>query len=160
MYEDANVFISSVKICAICTVRQIKGRRINQDSQKRNTMKLLKIIQFWLRKCVKIAIYVKYSFAKFTNFVYTCITCGICSHIQLKSGKISTRNTKNIHKICKLRKSIFSVFYNISQPNFGIFLILKGSFLEFCFFAKSKNLSMVQIVHCFIRLPALSRSGQ
>ena len=35
---------------------------------------------------------------------------------------ISARNT-NILKICKLRKAIFSVFYNISQPNFAILLI-------------------------------------
>ena len=36
-------------------------------------------------------------------------------------------------KICKLGKAIFSVFYNISQPNFGICLILKGSFRDFSF---------------------------
>jgi hypothetical protein len=44
--------------------------------------------------------YRKYSLAKFAYFQYICIT-------------ISARNT-NILKICKLRKAIFSVFYNIS----------------------------------------------
>ncbi len=29
----------------------------------------------------------------------------------------SARNTK-IYKICKLRTAIFSIFYNISRPNF------------------------------------------
>ena len=38
-----------------------------------------------------------------------------------KMVTISARNT-NILKICKLRKAIFSVFYNISQPNFAILL--------------------------------------
>ena len=37
------------------------------------------------------------------------------------------RNTK-VHKICKLRKRIFSVFYNISPPNLPILLILTCSF--------------------------------
>ena len=37
------------------------------------------------------------------------------------------RNNTNISKICKLRKTIFSVFYNISPSNFAILLIL-GSF--------------------------------
>ena len=32
----------------------------------------------------------------------------------------SARNT-NIYKICKLRRAIFSVFYNISQPNLAGF---------------------------------------
>ena len=36
-------------------------------------------------------------------------------------------NTK-VYQICKLCKAIFSVFYNISQPNFAILLILVSSF--------------------------------
>jgi hypothetical protein len=36
---------------------------------------------------------------------------------------ISARNTK-VYKICKLCKAITSAFYNISQPNFAILLIL------------------------------------
>jgi hypothetical protein len=36
---------------------------------------------------------------------------------------ISARNTK-VYKICKLCKAIFSAFYNISQSNFAILLIL------------------------------------
>jgi hypothetical protein len=39
-----------------------------------------------------------------------------------KMVTISARNT-NILKICKVRKAIFSAFYNISQPNFAIFII-------------------------------------
>ncbi len=38
------------------------------------------------------------------------------------------------HKICELRKAIFCVFYNILRPNFGILLLLKGSFWEYRFF--------------------------
>jgi hypothetical protein len=44
-----------------------------------------------------------------------------------KMVTISARNT-NILKICKLRKAIFSVFYNISLPNFAILLISLCSF--------------------------------
>ncbi len=46
---------------------------------------------------------------------------------------ISTSNTKTL-KICKFRKAIFSVFNNTSRPNFGILLLLKGSFQEFRLF--------------------------
>ncbi len=37
------------------------------------------------------------------------------------------RNTI-VYKICKLRTDIFSLFYNISRPNFVILLILRCSF--------------------------------
>ena len=40
---------------------------------------------------------------------------------------ISARNTK-VYKIFELCKAIFSVFYNISQPNIVILLILVCSF--------------------------------
>jgi hypothetical protein len=39
----------------------------------------------------------------------------------------AARNTK-VYKICKLYKATFSAFYNISQPNFAILLILVCSF--------------------------------
>jgi hypothetical protein len=54
---------------------------------------------------------------------------------------ISARNT-NIYKICKLRKAIFSVFYNISQP---IFAILR----EFAFLSRSKISLTCNVVYCF-----------
>jgi hypothetical protein len=38
-----------------------------------------------------------------------------------KMVTIAARNA-NILKICKLRKAIFSTFYNISKPNFAILL--------------------------------------
>jgi hypothetical protein len=41
-----------------------------------------------------------------------------------KMVAISARNTK-VYKLCK---AIFSAFYNISQPNFAILLILVCSF--------------------------------
>jgi hypothetical protein len=40
---------------------------------------------------------------------------------------INIYNT-NIYKICELQKATFSSFYNISQPNFAILLILRCSF--------------------------------
>ena len=40
-----------------------------------------------------------------------------------ENGNFPPHNT-NIYKICKLRKTIFYVFYNISLPNFAILLIL------------------------------------
>ena len=58
-----------------------------------------------------------------------------------KMVTISTRNI-NILKICKLRKAIFSVFYNILQPNFAILLILISSLFipVFTFFCLNKKL--------------------
>jgi hypothetical protein len=56
-----------------------------------------------------------------------------------KMVTVSARNT-NIYKICKLRKAIFSVFYNISQPNFTILLILISSLREFTFFCLDQKL--------------------
>ena len=44
-----------------------------------------------------------------------------------KMETFSARNT-NIYKICKLYRAIFSVFYNISPPNFAILLIFRSSF--------------------------------
>ena len=65
--------------------------------------------------------------SKFANFVYVHITRGKINHFRgnfsSKMVTFSARNT-NVYKICKLRKAIFSVFYNISPPNFAILLIL------------------------------------
>jgi hypothetical protein len=48
---------------------------------------------------------------------------------------ISARNTK----VYKIRMAIFSAFYNISQPNIAILLILVcRSFREYTFLARSK----------------------
>jgi hypothetical protein len=58
----------------------------------------------------------------------------IVTIFELKMVTISARNT-NILKICKLRKAIFSVFYNISQPNFAILLI--SIFTNFIMFFSS-----------------------
>jgi hypothetical protein len=56
------------------------------------------------------------------------VECNIVfSQFEPKMVTISARNT-NILKICKLRKAIFSVFYNISQLNFAILLISLCSF--------------------------------
>ena len=44
-----------------------------------------------------------------------------------KMVTFSARNT-NVYKICKLRRAIFSIFYNISPPNFAILPILISSF--------------------------------
>jgi hypothetical protein len=53
----------------------------------------------------------KYSLAKFPNLY--CIRAEIVPIFGSKMVTISARNT-NIYKMCKLRKAIFSVFYNIS----------------------------------------------
>ena len=45
----------------------------------------------------------------------------------LMCAAISVRNTK-VYKVCQICKAIFSTFYNISQPNFTISLILVCSF--------------------------------
>ena len=42
-------------------------------------------------------------------------------------GITFTRN-KNVYKICQIRKAIFSIVYNILQPNFPILLSLECYF--------------------------------
>jgi hypothetical protein len=61
----------------------------------------------------------------FANFVYICITRGKNNHFRLKMVIFYARNT-NIYKICKLHRAIFSSFYNNSQPNFAILLVLRS----------------------------------
>jgi hypothetical protein len=68
----------------------------------------------WLRNVVKCG---KYSLANFANFV---LREEIATTFGPKMVGISARNTK-VYKILKLCKVIF---YNISQPNFAILLIL------------------------------------
>ena len=77
-----------------------------------------------------------------------------------KMVTISARNT-NILKICKLRKAIFSVFYNISQPNVAILLnlskVLYGNLL---FLSKSKiSLTCKLSIHNFRSRTCLVATG-
>ncbi len=46
--------------------------------------------------------------------------------LQIFSSSCYVRKLLHNKKICKLRKAIFPVFYNISPLNFGILLLLKG----------------------------------
>jgi hypothetical protein len=96
-----------------------KEMQINDHmSGRKNILKWVKLQHVWLRNVVKCG---NYSLAKFANFV----TFGP------KMVAISARNTKvysKVYKICKLCKAIFFEFYNISQPNFAILLILVCSF--------------------------------
>jgi hypothetical protein len=55
--------------------------------------------------------------------LYICITRGKNNHFRLKNCYFHARNA-NIYKICELHRAIFSSFYNNSQPNFTILLIL------------------------------------
>jgi hypothetical protein len=80
------------------------------------------------------------SLAKFANFVYFCILrAEIATIFGPNVVAISACNTK-VYKICELYKAIFSAFYNISQPNIAILLILVCSFWEYTFFCQDKKL--------------------
>ena len=68
-----------------------------------------------------------------TDFLNTVLRAKIATTFGLKMVTISTRNTI-IRKFANFPKAIFSVFYNISPPNFGILLLLRGSFRIFRFF--------------------------
>jgi hypothetical protein len=108
------------------TLIKVKRRESN-TTVKKNIMKPVKL-QNLVANCCK---YRKYSLAKFAYFQYICI----------RAVAISARNT-NVLIICKLRKAIFSVFYNISQPNFAILLILISSLREFTFFLLNSKISL------------------
>jgi hypothetical protein len=59
--------------------------------------------------------------------------------LEPKAVIFTARNT-NIYKICELHRAIFSSFYNNSQPNFAILLILISFFLprsKFCLYLES-----------------------
>ena len=58
----------------------------------------------------------------FANFVYFCTTRGKKTTLDEKVVKTLAHNT-NIYKICKLRGTRFSAFYNSSRPNFAILLV-------------------------------------
>jgi hypothetical protein len=63
------------------------------------------------------------------NFVYICITRGKNTTFGSKMVLFPARNA-NIYKICELHRAIFSSFYNNSQPNFAILLIVKAHSTE------------------------------
>jgi hypothetical protein len=54
------------------------------------------------------------------------LRAGKCTTFGSKVVHFPVRNTKS-YKICKFRRAIFSSFYNISQSNFAILLILTCS---------------------------------
>ena len=64
----------------------------------------------------------KYSPMKFANFVYICITS--CKNNHFQKWLIFPARNWNIYKIYKLHRAILSSFYNNSQPNIAILLIL------------------------------------
>ena len=84
----------------------------------------------WLKNVVMCG---KYSLTKFANFLIIVLRAQIATIFKAESGN-NLRTLHNNEKICKLCKAIFSAHYNIFQPNFGILLLLKGSFQEFGFF--------------------------
>ena len=50
-----------------------------------------------------------------------------CYHFCREMLTFSSHNT-NIYKTCKLHRAKFSLFYNISPPNFAVLLILRCPF--------------------------------
>ncbi len=73
----------------------------------------------------------KYSLTKFANFLIIVLRAEIVTTFGSKMVPHVTQINK---KICELGKAIFSIFYNISPPNFGILVLLKSSFRELRFF--------------------------
>ena len=98
----------------------------------KSKLKLVKL-QSLVAKCCKIR---KYIALQTLQILYTFVLhAEIATIFGPNVVAISARNTK-VYKICK---AIFSAFYNISQPNFAILLILVCSFQKYTFFAKIKN---------------------
>ena len=75
----------------------------------------------------------KNSRTKFANFLIIVLHAEIATIFKAESDS-NLRTLHNNEKICKLCKVIFSAHYNIFQPNFGIFLLLRGFFLGIWFF--------------------------
>ena len=71
-------------------------------------------LQSLVAKCCKMRI---------ANFVHFCITYGKLIPFSRCRYQFSVRNTK-IYKIRNVHSLTFSIFSNVSQPNFAILLIL------------------------------------
>jgi hypothetical protein len=102
-----------------------KSRQKFHHSLKSIT-KLVILRSFVVAKCCKMRI-IYYSSAKFAVFQSFCITHGKLIPLSEKRYQFPARNTQWL-KNGKLRRAILSAFYNISQRNFGILLILWCSF--------------------------------
>ncbi len=85
----------------------------------------------------------KYSLTKFANFLIVS-RAEIATIFKAESGS-NFRAYHNNEKICKLCKAIFSTHYNIFQPNFGILLLLKGSFRECSFFGRDLSRTKISL---------------
>ena len=71
------------------------------------------------------------SIISMTFLRYVCLTHGKSYSFELKLPRewlLSSRVIKNVYKICKLRRAIFSALYNISPPNFAKLLNSGRSF--------------------------------
>jgi hypothetical protein len=82
----------------------------------------------------------KYSLAKFAIFSHCALQTGNCIPNTRIGCQFPVCNTKWL-KNGKLRKAISSTFYNISQRNFGILLILWCSFKLWWNFCLDRNFS-------------------
>ncbi len=71
--------------------------------------------------------------------MFFVLSVEIATIFEPKLSGNSFRTSYN-EKIGKLCKSIFSTHYNIFQQNFGILLLLKGSFREFRFYCLDQKL--------------------
>ena len=89
---------------------------------------LLKVVTFHnlVEKCCNV--WKIYNLTKFANFLIV-LRAEIVTTFGSKMITIFRRDTK--HKKSELCKAIFSVFCDISPPNFGILPLLKGAFQEF-----------------------------
>ncbi len=68
----------------------------------------------------------------------------IATIFEPKVVAISTCNTV-MRKFANFVRLIFSTHYNIFQPNFGILLLLKGSFQEGSFFGRDLSSTKISL---------------
>ena len=126
---QVNAFVGDdiKQLTQFAAVRTLHNAYSNCENEKHNYCYRLK---FDLSKNeIDQCIYRKSIFMFEKNRVYFCYARVSLTNLTQNWREIEAffaRKT-NRHKFCKLHKAIFSVFYNISQPNFVIFLILRGS---------------------------------
>jgi hypothetical protein len=95
------------------------------------------IFQSFVAKCCKMRII--YSLAKFAIFSHFVLRTGNWQPNRVLGHQFPVCNLKWL-KNGKLRMAILSAFYNISQRNFGILLILGCSFKLWWNFCLDQNL--------------------
>ena len=128
--ELDNVVIDNSPYRLIFDLGESRQRRRNSRKEPFKSSKISKFGNF--KKFQK---YGKYSLTKFANFLIIVLRAEIVTIFEPKVVAIFARNTI-MRKFANFVRLYFPHITTFSKPNFGILLLLKGSFRECSFFGR------------------------